>query len=100
MNKAQAMWAKRMSSAYIGVKEVSGQVPGTTRNGGRTKSEINNFQASGYVRAPKEWRNASVYRGTEPKPRDTQPKPQGTEARRQGILIPGYNDRYHLSHSH
>ena len=28
------------------------QVPGTTRNGGRTKSAINNFQASGYVRAP------------------------------------------------
>ena len=31
-----------------------GQVPGTTRNGGRTKSAINNSQASGYryVRAP------------------------------------------------
>ena len=32
--------------------EVRGQVPGTTRNGGRTKSAINNSQASGYVRAP------------------------------------------------
>ena len=41
-----------MSSAYKGVKEVRGQVPGTTRNGGRTKSAINNFQASGYVRVP------------------------------------------------
>ena len=31
-----------------------GQVPGTTRNGERTKSAINNSQASGYryVRAP------------------------------------------------
>ena len=51
-NKAQAVWAKRKSSAYIGVKEVKGHVPGTTRNGGRTKNAINNFQASGYVRAP------------------------------------------------
>ena len=42
---------KRMSSAYIGAKEVRGQVPGTTRNEARTKSAINKFRASGYVRA-------------------------------------------------
>ena len=53
-NKAQALWAKRIRSAYIGVKEVRGQVPGTTRKGGRTKSTINNVQALGYVRAPPE----------------------------------------------
>ena len=46
------MWAKGTRSAYIEVKEVRGQVPGTSRNGGRTKSAINNFQASSYVRAP------------------------------------------------
>ena len=51
-NKAQALRAKRIRSDYIGVKEVSNQVPGNARNGERTKSEINNFQASGYVRAP------------------------------------------------
>ena len=41
-----------MSSAYIGVKEVRGQVPGTTCNGARTNSAINNSQNSGYVMAP------------------------------------------------
>ena len=41
-----------MSSAYIGVKEVRGQVPGTTCNGARTNSAINNSQTSGYVRGP------------------------------------------------
>ena len=41
-----------MSSAYIGVKEVRGQVPGTTCNGARTNSAINNSQNSGYIRAP------------------------------------------------
>ena len=41
-----------MSSAYIRVKEVRGQVPGTTCNGARTNSAINNSQNSGYVRAP------------------------------------------------
>ena len=44
--------AKGMCSAYIRVKEVRGQVPGTTRNGARTNSAINNSQNSGYVRAP------------------------------------------------
>ena len=39
-----------MNSAYIGVKEVRGQVPGTTGNGARTNSAINNSQNSGYVR--------------------------------------------------
>ena len=41
-----------MSSVYIGVKEVRGQVPGTTCNGARTNSAINNSQNSGYARAP------------------------------------------------
>ena len=45
-----------MSSAYIRVKEVRGQVPGTTCNGARATSAINNFHASGYVRAEREWR--------------------------------------------
>ena len=43
---------KRMSSAYIWVKETRGLVPGTTCNGARTNSAINNSQNSGYVRAP------------------------------------------------
>ena len=33
-----------------------GQVPGTTCNRARTKSAINNYQASGDVRAEREWR--------------------------------------------
>ena len=41
-----------MNTVYIGVKEVKGEVPGTTRGGVRTKSAINNYQASGYVKAP------------------------------------------------
>ena len=41
-----------MNTAYIGVKEVKGEVPGATRGGVRTKSAINYYQASGYVRAP------------------------------------------------
>ena len=36
------LWTKGMSSAYIRVKEVRGQVPGTTCNGVRAKSAINN----------------------------------------------------------
>ena len=32
MEESTGLWAKGMSSAYIGVKEVRGQVPGTTRN--------------------------------------------------------------------
>ena len=31
---------------------VRGQVPGTTCNGARTNSAINNTQASSYIRAP------------------------------------------------
>ena len=45
------------------MKEVRGQVPGTTCNGAHTNSAINNSQTSGYVRAseyysvlPREWR--------------------------------------------
>ena len=45
-----------MSSAYIRVKEVRGQVPGTTCNGARTNSAINNTQALSYIRAEREWR--------------------------------------------
>ena len=44
-----------MSSAYIRVKEVIGQVPGTTCNRARTNSAINNKQASSYIRAEREW---------------------------------------------
>ena len=58
-----------MSSAYIGVKEVRGQMPKTTCNGTRTKSAINNSLGL--------WK------------RSTEPKPQGTEARRQS-LAPQY----------
>ena len=52
-NEGEALWAKRMSGAYIyvGVKEARGQVPGTTCNRARAKSAINNYQTSGYVRA-------------------------------------------------
>ena len=50
-----------MSSAYIRVKDVRGQVPGTTYNGARTKSAINNSQSSGYVKAPEYY---SVHRGS------------------------------------
>ena len=55
-----------MSSAYeyIRVKEVRGQVPRTTCNGARTKSAINNYQATGYVRAEREWRARGT--GVEP----------------------------------
>ena len=45
-----------MSSAYTGVKEVRGQVPGNKCNGARASSAINYYQASGYVRAEREWR--------------------------------------------
>ena len=45
------MQAKRMN-AYIRVREVRGQVSGTTRGRARTKSAINNTKTSGYVRAP------------------------------------------------
>ena len=44
--EGQVLWAKRMSSAYIRVREVRGQVPGTTRGSGV------NYPACGYVRAP------------------------------------------------
>ena len=50
------LWTKGMSIAYILVKEVTGQVPGTTCNGARATSAIINYQASGYVRAEREWR--------------------------------------------
>ena len=50
-----------MSSAYIRVKEVRGQVPGTTCNGARTNSAINNSQSSSYVRAPEYY---LVHRGS------------------------------------
>ena len=39
----------------IRVKEVRGQVPGTTCNGARTNSAIKN-RASNYIRAEREWR--------------------------------------------
>ena len=39
-------------SAYIGVLEVRGQMPGTTRGGASTKSVIDNTHASGYVTKP------------------------------------------------
>ena len=58
-----------MSSAYIGVKEVRGRVPGTTCNGAR--NAVNNSQASGYVKEPEKvaqclgyWRHRTKYRGT------------------------------------
>ena len=41
-----------MNSAYIGMKEVRGKVPGTTRGRARTKSAINNTQTWGHVGAP------------------------------------------------
>ena len=63
-----------MSSAYIGVKEVRGQVPGTTRGRARTKSAINNTQTSGYVRA-----REGVARCL------SKPKPRGTKAWRQSL---------------
>ena len=58
-----------MSSAYIRVKKVRGQVPGTTCNGARTNSAINNTQASSYIRAEREWRagtTASSAKGGRP----------------------------------
>ena len=67
--------AWRMSSAYIRVKEVKGQVPGTICNGARTNSAINNTQTSGYVRAPE---GVAQCLGTEPISR-------GTVARRQSL---------------
>ena len=51
----KAMRVKRMS-AYIRVREMRGQVPGTTCNGARNNSAINNTQASSYIRAEREWR--------------------------------------------
>ena len=54
------MQAKGMS-AYIRVREVRGQVPGTICNGARTNSAINNSQTSGYVRAPEYY---AVHRGS------------------------------------
>ena len=51
MKEGKALWA-RMNITYIIVKEVKGQVPETTRGRARTKSAINNYQASGYIRAP------------------------------------------------
>ena len=64
-----AKGAKGMSSAYIRVKEVRGQVPGTTCNRARTNSAINNKQASSYIRAEREWRagtTASSAKGGRP----------------------------------
>ena len=60
LNNAR-LWAKGMSSAYIRVKEVRGQVPGTTCNGARTNSAINNSLSWGYVRALEYY---SVHRGS------------------------------------
>ena len=59
------LWAKGMSSAYLRVKEVRGQVPVTTRtcNEARAKSAINNYQTSGDVRAERELR-AGISSGT------------------------------------
>ena len=53
-----------MSRAYtrIRVKEVRGQVPGTTCNGVRTNNAINNKQASSYIR-----REAPVLRHQAPR---------------------------------
>ena len=62
-NEGEALWAKRMSGAYISVREVRGQVPGTTCNGARAKSAINNYQALCYIRAERKWR-AGVSSGT------------------------------------
>ena len=41
---------KANENECLGVREVRGQVPVTTRNGASTKSAFNNTQASGYVR--------------------------------------------------
>ena len=47
-----------MSSAYMyRSEEVRGQVTGTSCNMARTISAINNYQASGDVRAEREWRD-------------------------------------------
>ena len=51
MNKAQALWVKRMSSAYIEVKEVRVQVPGTIRNG--HAATVRPGLELQYIRAPK-----------------------------------------------
>ena len=54
-----------MSSAYIRVKEVRGQVPGTICNGVRTNSAINNTGPELHKSA----RGSGAVLGTEPKPR-------------------------------
>ena len=48
--KWKAHEREKRTSACIGVREVLGQMLGTTRRGSRTKSAINNTQTSGYVR--------------------------------------------------
>ena len=56
------LWTKGMSSAYIRVKEVRGQVPGThvTGHAQRVRSTTNRP----YVRAEREWRARDT--GVEP----------------------------------
>ena len=53
-------------SAYIRVREMRGQVPGTTCNGARTNDAINSSTTQGmsYIIAPEE---VAQYLGTEPK---------------------------------
>ena len=63
--QAKPLWAKRMSSAYIRVKEVRGQVPGITCNGARINSAINNTGVELHKRRP----GVAQCLGTEPKPR-------------------------------
>ena len=67
-----------MSGAYeyilVRLWEVRSQVPGTTFNGARTNSSINNTQASSYIRAPK---GVAQYLGLE-KHRTEVPKYQST----------------------
>ena len=73
-----------MSSAYIGVKEVRGQVPGTTCNGARTNSAINNTghelhksaRGSGAVSRRCARHGASVSLGTEQKSRSIKARSQ------------------------
>ena len=67
------LWMK----GNIRMKEVRGQVPGITCNGAHAKSAINNQQASGYVRAEREWHT----KGTGVEPLEWNPRlgpPSGT----------------------
>ena len=56
-----------------------GQVPGTTCNGARTNSAINNTQASSYIRAEREWRAGLSAPGAKGgRPEDTAVVPGGS----------------------